>query len=196
MNVSIAGIGYEPQPRYICPESRVFNRRFRRLSSLAHQKINSELVRPLLVQRESVACGPQNNEGRTRCSRALPSALNRCMLLSRACAMRLPDQMLNTVCFISKSAAKDSYRATGFIASVGGSHGNAYLYVATAKHVAASVASGLSSSDSTLLKGRNDGLKSTTTATTRTSGGTTRQSRTPLMLRSFLLDRLSITTSI
>jgi hypothetical protein len=54
--------------------------------------------------------------------------------------MRLPDQVLNTVCFIAKSAAKDSYRATGFIASVAGAHGNAYLYLATAKHVAASVA--------------------------------------------------------
>jgi hypothetical protein len=54
--------------------------------------------------------------------------------------MRLLDQVLNTVCFIAKSSARDSYRATGFIASVAGAHGNAYLYLATGKHVAASVA--------------------------------------------------------
>jgi hypothetical protein len=62
------------------------------------------------------------------------------MLMSRGCVKRLPDQVLNAVCFIAKSAAKDSYRATGFIASVAGAHGNACLYLATAKHVAASVA--------------------------------------------------------
>lgn len=54
--------------------------------------------------------------------------------------MRLPDQVLHTVCFIAKSAAKDSYRATGFLASVAGAHGNAYLYLVTAKHVATSLA--------------------------------------------------------
>jgi hypothetical protein len=55
--------------------------------------------------------------------------------------MRLPDQVLNTVCFIAKSAAMDTYRATGFIVSVPGAHENAHLYLVTAKHVAAAVAS-------------------------------------------------------
>lgn len=54
--------------------------------------------------------------------------------------MRLPDQVLNTVCFIAKSKAKDTYRATGFIVSAAGAHGNAHLYLVTAKHVATSVA--------------------------------------------------------
>jgi hypothetical protein len=52
--------------------------------------------------------------------------------------MRLPDQVLNTVCFIAKSAAMDTYRATGFIVSVPTAHDNAHLYLVTAKHVARS----------------------------------------------------------
>jgi len=53
--------------------------------------------------------------------------------------MRIPDQILNTVCFIAKSDAKENYRATGFIVSVAGAHGNAHLYLVTAKHVAEAV---------------------------------------------------------
>ncbi len=54
--------------------------------------------------------------------------------------MRLPNQILNTVCFIAKSGAIESYKATGFIVSVAGAHKNAHLYVVTAKHVANAVA--------------------------------------------------------
>jgi hypothetical protein len=54
--------------------------------------------------------------------------------------MRLPNEVLNTVCFIARSSAKDTYGATGFIVSVAGAHKNAHLYLVTAKHVAQSIA--------------------------------------------------------
>jgi len=53
--------------------------------------------------------------------------------------MRMPDQILNTVCFISPSTADIKYRGTAFIVAVRGGHGNAYLHLVTAKHVAKAV---------------------------------------------------------
>jgi hypothetical protein len=54
-------------------------------------------------------------------------------------AMRLPDQVLRTVCFISRSTADIVYGGTGFVVAVRGDHGNAYLHLVTAKHVAQAV---------------------------------------------------------
>jgi hypothetical protein len=53
--------------------------------------------------------------------------------------MRLPNEILNTVCFIAKSSAKEKYRGTGFVVSVPGAHRNAHLYIVTARHVARAV---------------------------------------------------------
>lgn len=53
--------------------------------------------------------------------------------------MRLPDQVLSTVCFISRSTADIRYGGTGFVVAVRGGHGNAYLHLVTAKHVANAV---------------------------------------------------------
>jgi len=53
--------------------------------------------------------------------------------------MRLPDQILRTVCFISPSTADIKYGGTGFIVAVKGDHDNAYLHLVTAKHVAKAV---------------------------------------------------------
>lgn len=50
--------------------------------------------------------------------------------------MRLPDQILRTVCFISRSTADIKYGGTGFVVAVKGDHGNAYLHLVTAKHIA------------------------------------------------------------
>jgi hypothetical protein len=53
--------------------------------------------------------------------------------------MRLPDQILNTVCFIAQDPSKIKYGGTGFIVAVRGAYGNAYLHLVTAKHVAEAV---------------------------------------------------------
>ena len=50
--------------------------------------------------------------------------------------MRLPDRILNTACFFAYKEEKPRYGGTGFVAAVRGIHGNAYLYLVTAKHVA------------------------------------------------------------
>jgi hypothetical protein len=53
--------------------------------------------------------------------------------------MRLPDQVLNTVCFFSHPSPTPQYGGTGFIVSMAGTHGNAFLHLVTAKHVAEAV---------------------------------------------------------
>ncbi len=53
--------------------------------------------------------------------------------------MRLPDQVLNTVCFIAHSAPEIKYGGTAFVVAMKGSHGNAFLHLVTAKHVAEAV---------------------------------------------------------
>jgi hypothetical protein len=50
--------------------------------------------------------------------------------------MRLPNQILNTVCFLAHDTAEIKYGGTGFIVSIKGAHGNAYLHLVTAKHAA------------------------------------------------------------
>ena len=50
--------------------------------------------------------------------------------------MRLPDQVLRTCCFLShKTTQEPKFGGTAFVASVRGSHGNAFMYLVTAKHV-------------------------------------------------------------
>jgi hypothetical protein len=56
--------------------------------------------------------------------------------------MRLPDKILNTVCFIAASAKDIEYGGTAFVVAVKGKHGNAYLHLVTAKHVAEMVGAG------------------------------------------------------
>jgi hypothetical protein len=50
--------------------------------------------------------------------------------------MRLPDQILNTVCFIAHNTAEIKFGGTAFVVSIRGAHNNAFLYLVTAKHVA------------------------------------------------------------
>jgi hypothetical protein len=55
--------------------------------------------------------------------------------------MRLPDVVLNTVCFIGlENAGVLKYGGTGFIVAVKGEHQNAYPYLVTAKHVVDKIA--------------------------------------------------------
>ena len=56
--------------------------------------------------------------------------------------MRLPDQVLHTCCFIAHRTQEPKFGGTGFIASIRGQHGNAFLYLVTAKHVAEAVEHG------------------------------------------------------
>ncbi len=56
--------------------------------------------------------------------------------------MRLPDQILHTCCFISHKTPEVKFGGTAFVASVRGQHGNAFLYLVTAKHVAEAVEHG------------------------------------------------------
>lgn len=74
------------------------------------------------------------------CSDRDPSAKQRIHVLIANCH-ETSRSSSDTVCFIAKSKAKATYRATGFVVSVAGAHGNAHLYLVTAKHVANSVAS-------------------------------------------------------
>lgn len=50
--------------------------------------------------------------------------------------MRLPNQVLNTVCFLAHDGPEIKYGGTGFIVAIKGEHNNAYLHLVTAKHVA------------------------------------------------------------
>jgi hypothetical protein len=50
--------------------------------------------------------------------------------------MRLPDQVLHTCCFLSHKTQEIKFGGTAFVASVRGAHGNAFMYLVTAKHVA------------------------------------------------------------
>jgi hypothetical protein len=56
--------------------------------------------------------------------------------------MRLPDQILNTCCFLAHKTEEIKFGGTGFIAAVRGTHGNAFLYLVTAKHVAEKIEHG------------------------------------------------------
>ena len=53
--------------------------------------------------------------------------------------MRLPDQILNTVCFIAHSTEEIKYGGTAFVVSIKGANDNAFLYLVTAKHVAEAI---------------------------------------------------------
>jgi hypothetical protein len=53
--------------------------------------------------------------------------------------MRLPDQVLNTCCFISANTQEPQFGGTAFIVSIKGAHNNVFLYLVTAKHVAEAV---------------------------------------------------------
>ncbi len=50
--------------------------------------------------------------------------------------MRMPDKVLNTVCFIAHSTEEIKYGGTAFVVSIKGENNNAFLYLVTAKHVA------------------------------------------------------------
>jgi hypothetical protein len=56
--------------------------------------------------------------------------------------MRLPDQVLNTCCFVAHSTQEIKFGGTAFVVAVRGSHGNAFLYLVTAKHVAQAIEGG------------------------------------------------------
>ena len=56
--------------------------------------------------------------------------------------MRIPDQLLNCVGFISHKAPTVRYGGTGFLVSVKGENENAFLHFVTAKHVADAVEHG------------------------------------------------------
>ena len=56
--------------------------------------------------------------------------------------MRLPNQVLNTVCFIAHDEAEIRFGGTGFLVAIKGAHENAFLYTVTAKHVAEAVEHG------------------------------------------------------